>query len=47
MKKIRAYFGSDMSFVYTTAILHLLKTDPQVTLIIDDDTGEIIYEREV
>jgi hypothetical protein len=46
MKLIRAYFDNGRSFVYTTAILPLLKTDPHIAYIVDEETGEVIFDKE-
>ena len=43
--KIIAYFRNGNSATYTTNILNLLKTDPDVIDIIDAETGEIIFTR--
>lgn len=45
MKLIRAYFDNGTSFVYTTTILPLLKSDPHIAYIVDNETGEIIYDK--
>ncbi len=45
MKTITAYFRNGRAVTYTTAILELLKTDPDVAYIMDDETGEVLYIR--
>lgn len=44
-KTVIAYFSNGTSETYTRNILHLLKTEPDVTNIIDGETGEIICTR--
>lgn len=44
-KTVIAYFANGTSETYTRNILNLLKTEPDVTNIIDGETGEIIYTR--
>ena len=46
-KEIEVKFsGRDEWIVYTTDILDLLKTDPQLEYITDKETGELIYPTE-
>ena len=40
---IRAYFRDGRSVIYTQAVFDLLKTDPDVRLIINAETGEILF----
>ncbi len=42
-QEIKAYFKNGHSAVYTMETLPLLKTDPSVATIIDNETGEILY----
>lgn len=44
-KTVIAYFANGTSETYTRNILHLLKTEKDVTNIIDGETGELIYTR--
>jgi len=44
-KTVIAYFANGQSETYTRNILHLLKTEPDITDIVDGETGEIIYTR--
>lgn len=45
MKTIIAYFKNHEPVTYTTSIFELLKTDKDVTTIIDSETGEILFTR--
>lgn len=44
-KTVIAYFANGTSETYTRKILHLLKTEPDITDIVDGETGELIYTR--
>lgn len=44
-KTVIAYFANGTSETYTYGILNLLKTEPDITDIVDSETGEIIYTR--
>lgn len=44
-KTVIAYFANGTSETYTYNILNLLKTEPDVTGIVDGETGELIYTR--
>jgi len=44
-KTVIAYFANGTSASYTYSILNLLKTEPDITDIVDGETGEIIYTR--
>ena len=49
-KTIIAYFekgGKKFNAEYTTGIFELLKTEPSLYAIVDGETGEIIFEKEV
>ena len=43
--RITVYFKDGSEAEYTTNILDLLKTDPDVVTITDAETGEIIFYR--
>ena len=45
-KRVMAYFKNGKTGTYTEAIMDLLTTDPSVEVIIDADTGEVIFEQE-
>ena len=42
---IRAHFDNGTSATYTTDILEMLKTEPDVWAITSEETGEVIYSR--
>lgn len=42
MKTYHVIFKNGRTADYTSAVLELLKTDPEVEMIIDNETGEII-----
>lgn len=44
-KTVIAYFANGQSETYTYSILHLLKTEPDITDIVDGETGELIFSR--
>lgn len=44
-KLITATFKSHKPVVYTMAFFYLLKTDPSVVEIVDNETGEILFCR--
>ena len=44
-KTVIAYFANGTSETYTRNILHLLKTEPDITDIVDGETGEVIFAR--
>lgn len=46
MKTIIAYFKNHEPATYTISIFELLKTDKDVTTIIDGETGEILFTRQ-
>lgn len=45
-KRVMAYFKNGKTGTYTEAIMDLLKTDQSVEVIIDAETGEVLYEQE-
>ncbi len=45
MKEIIVFFRNHCPVTYSAGILELLKTDNNVTEIIDAETGEIIFSR--
>ena len=45
MKTITAYFKNHEPVMYTMSVFELLKTDKDVTTIIDSETGEILFTR--
>ena len=45
MREITATFANGRKIVYTMSIYQLLKTDPQVIEIMDNETGEILIAR--
>ena len=45
MKTITAYFKNHEPVTYTMSVFELLKTDKDITTIIDSETGEILFTR--
>ena len=45
MKTITAYFKNHEPVTFTISVFELLKTDEDVTTIIDSETGEILFTR--
>lgn len=45
MQTITAYFKNHEPVTYTISVFELLKTDKDVTTIIDSETGEILFTR--
>ena len=44
-KTVIAYFANGTSETYTRNILGMLQTEPDITNIVDGETGELIYTR--
>lgn len=43
--EITIYFRNHEPATYTMNIYHLAVTDPDVTMIVSNETGEILFER--